>query len=140
MEDAALPLWVAGKTRPCPSPKRDASRSIEIALPDNGTRWGRLAFIRAAGTSHVARLPIDLAPLSRPHLSGAAGSQDEEFKGQLGRSVGGRLPDLHHRARHLGIGQSLKVFFQSLRLGQDFEQGAPRWIVQPVALGNPPVP
>ena len=28
------------------------------------------------------------------------------------------------------------VFFQSLRLGQDFEQGAPRWIVQPVALGN----
>ena len=52
--DGALPLRAEGNTSPRPSPKHDASPSISRALPDSGTRWGRLAFIRAAGTSQVA--------------------------------------------------------------------------------------
>ena len=120
MGDAALPLWVAGKTRPCPSPKHDASCSISIALPDSGTRWGRLAFIRAAGISQVAASQSTSPPLSRPHLPGAAGGQYKKLKAQLGRNVGGGLPDPYHGIRHLDIGQGLAVFLQPLDRRQHF--------------------
>ena len=68
MGDASLPLRAEGNTRPSPSPKRDASPSISIALPDSGTRWGRLAFIRVAGISQVVSAQL-ISPHSAPRTS-----------------------------------------------------------------------
>ena len=85
------------------------------------------------------RLPVDLGPIGRPHLPGAAGSQDQELEGQLGRSGGSGLPDLPHRPRHLGVGQGPAVFLRPLHRRQHLEQGAPRRVVQPVTLGDRPV-
>ena len=69
ISDAGLPVRLAGNTKPWPPVSSITMSSMVTAPVDSGTRWGRRAFIRAAGISHTndfKSTSLQSAPLTSP--------------------------------------------------------------------------
>ena len=111
MSETALPPGLEGKTRPSGPDIAQASFRISIALSDNGTRWGRRAFILRAEISHV-RLSRRISPqLALRTSPGRAAVSTRNSNASLVRQVGGGFPHLCNRPSHLVIRQGRMVIF-----------------------------
>ena len=112
----------AGNTRP-------------LSCPSNSRAWDRISRPRpVSGTPvlpsglHPRRrdlpgggLQLHLLPHGQTDLTGPGSGRDQELEGEPGHRVGGGLPDLSQRIRHVAIGEGRVVALEPGDSGQDPE-------------------
>src|SRR5260370_34348143 len=89
------------------------------AGPERGTRWSRLAVIRAPGTTQILALRIDLVPLRADYFASARDGQDEELQRASRNAF--LASQRHHEIGNFAIGQS-RMVHDLLDLGASREQ------------------